>query len=367
MIREVSQGVLKGTLRQVARLPLTRRAMHRLSVATRGPAIAFLRCRRLLPETAAGREHLDYLQRYALTPSQLEAALRDCQRTLRFIHLGEALAQLSRGRRIPEGAAVLTFDESFAATAELALPVLRRLGIPCVFFVSTGHLEGNQTLWDQAIHALLDRLAPEPLSLAWIDQVLRTDTRAARVASVRRLLLHLAALDEERLDRRLDELFSRVDSAVPTPALDRMMTAAEVERISRDSLVSIGAHGHRHLALASVHEASRERELTLPREILRQLCGPAYADVLSYPFGRAPYVNDEVTSHARRIGYRAAFGAFVGVARPGDNLMRLPRLAMGPGIRAMDAYQLQGMSEAVDELLWVATGSETRLADEFEG
>ena len=59
-----------------------------------------------------------------------------------------------------------------------------------------------------------------------------------------------------------------------------------------------------------------------------------------------------------------------GPARPchtGSHLFRLPRIGMGPGIRAMDAYELQGMSDAVDELLLVATGSEDRIATELEG
>lgn len=367
MIRVASQAILKGALRQVARLPLTRKAMHRLSVAARGPAVVFLRCRRLVPDSAVGRSHPDAIQKYAMTPRQFERALRDCQKTLRFIHMAEALSQLSLGRRIDRGAAVLTFDESFAATAELGLPILRRLGIPCTFFVSTAHLDGKESLWDQSIHALLEALAPEPLTVAFVDRVLRTDTPSARIASVRRLIQHLASLDEERLARRLEELFSRAPAPVAMPTLDRMLTSGELTRIARDSLVSIGAHGHHHHALASVSEEVRAEELAKPREILRELCGSSYLDVLSYPFGRPPYVNEQVVTHARRIGYRAAFGAETGVARPGDNLMRLPRLAMGPGIRSMDAYELQGMSNAVDELLWVATGSEERLADEFEG
>lgn len=367
MLKRASRALLLGSLRQVARLPLTRRAIHRISVAARGPSVVFLRCRRVLPDTARGRQHPDAFHGAAMTPKELEAALKDCQRTLRFIHLAEALSALSRGLRIDKGAAVLTFDESFAVTCELALPVLRRLGIPCVVFVSTGHLDGTSTLWDQEVHSLVEAIAPEPLSLQWVDQVLKTDTVAARALAVRRLLMLLASLDEERLERRLDELRARAGDAARMNPFDRMLSASELERLAKDPLVTIGAHGHRHLALASVSEAAREEELSLPREILRGLCGKAYLDVVSYPFGRPPYVNEEVAQAALRAGYRAGFGAEVGVARPGDNLYRLPRLPMGPGIRSMDAYELQGLSDAVDELLLVATGSETRLQMALEG
>ncbi len=367
MLKQASRAVLVTWLRQWARLPVTRRAIHKVSVATRGPAIAFLRCRRLVPETAAGEQHPDRFLHLAMTPSELEAALVDIGRTLRFVHMAEALAALSRGTRMREGAAVLTFDESYAATVELALPVLRKMQIPVTVFVTTGHLDGTSTLWDSEVEAIVRTLAPTPLSLSWVDRVLRTNSRSARAASVRRLLRLLASLDEERLERRLEELRARVDGCTPVDPLDRMLTRAEIQRISRDSLVSIGAHGHHHIAFASVHDEVRQRELSRPREILRDLCGSAFVDVVSYPFGRPPYIDDAVLADARAAGYQAAFSAEMGVARPGSHLFRLPRIGMGPGIRAMDAYELQGMSEAVDELLLVATGSEHRIATELEG
>lgn len=367
MLKQASRAVLVSCIRQWARLPITRRAIHKVSVATRGPAIAFLRCRRLLPETSAGEAHADRFLKLSMTPAELEHALEDIQKTLRFVHMAEALSHLSRGRRMPEGAAVLTFDESFAATAELALPVLRRLGVPCTIFASTGHLDGTTTLWDEEVSAILEAMAPTPLSLSWVDLVLRTDTKSARAASTRRLLRLLASLDEERLDRKLDELRARTGGEIRLDPLDRMLTATELERLARDSLVSIGAHGHRHLAFASVGGEVRQRELERPRAILRDLAGSSFIDVVSYPFGRTPYIDDSVLAAARAAGYRAGFSAETGVARPGSHLFRLPRIGLGPGIRAMDAYELQGMSDAVDELLLVATGSEDRIATELEG
>ncbi|MFZ9887595.1 MAG: polysaccharide deacetylase family protein [Myxococcota bacterium] len=341
--------------------------MHRVSVAARGPAVAFIRLRRLVPDTAAGEGHADRFLGLAMTPRELERALRDISRTLRFVHLGEALTALTRGRRMREGAAVLTFDESFAASIELALPVLRKLQIPLTLFVTTGHLDGTSTLWDSEVTTIVRGMAPVPLSLPWVDQVLKTDTRSARAASVRRLLRHLASLDEERLERRLEELRTRAGGTCRHDALDRMLTAQELTRLARDPLITVGAHGHRHVAFASVTGEALREELAKPREILRELCGRSFADVVSYPFGRPPYIDEASCAAARAAGYQAAFSAESGVARPGSHLFRLPRIALGPNIRAMDAYELQGMSDAIDELLLVATGSQDRIRHELEG
>ena len=358
---------MRGAINQVSRLPLTRRAMHRLSVATRGAAVAFLRCRRLVPDTGAGRSHPDRAKGSAITPRELERALRDAQRTLAFVHVGEALSALTDGQRLQGGAAVLTLDESFAASAELALPVCRKLGVPVLFFVTTGHLEGGTTLWDQEIHAIVSEAAPEPLVVPWIDRVLRTDSRQARASAVRRLILMLASLDEERLARRIEELRQRVGGRPLVSPLDRMLTTGEVERLSQDPLVAIAAHGHRHLALSSASDAGLEDELVRPRKILRDVCGDAFADVVSYPFGRAPYVDERAVHAARAAGYRAAFTAHPGVSRPGDHLFRLPRLPLGRRTSGIASYELQGMSEAIDELILFATGEKTRVDAPPEG
>ena len=367
MLKELSRQALLISLRQAARIPTTRRLVHRFSIATQGESIAFLRVRRLLPDSYQGKAHPDALLGRSLTPRRLESALRSCQKTLRFVHPGEALLALSEGKRLDQGAAVLTFDESFSATAELALPVLRRLGIPALFFVTTEPLMQGGTLWDQEIHAILEHCSPQPISLNWIDRILRTDGPTNRLAAARRLLGLMVTLDEVRLLHRLQELRTRMATPPPLNALDRMFNRQELELLSRDPLVSIGAHGHRHLALSAVSDDALEEELGRPREILREICQHAYVDVMSYPFGRKPYYDNRVVQATQAAGYRAAFSAEPGVARPGGHLFRLPRLPMVGPLPSADAYELQGLTDAVDELLLVLFGSESETQYSFDG
>ncbi|MCP4501378.1 MAG: polysaccharide deacetylase family protein [Deltaproteobacteria bacterium] len=367
MFKAASKAVLVGTLRQVARLPMTRRTFHKVSESARGASVAFLRCRRVLPNSAQGNLHPDRLQKSALTAAELHRALSKAKKTLEFVHPGEALTSLSKGTRLAHGVAVLTFDESFAATAELALPVLRDLKVPALFFVSTGHFDGRETLWDQAIHTLVDEVSPAPLSVPWVDRVLQTDSPTSRARAVRRLLMLLIKLDEHRLVDRLMELNERAGSPKRFFPLDRMLTDVEVERLSQDPMVSIGAHGHLHLPFGSISDEALERELVLPREMLQKLCGSAFADVVSYPFGRLPHVGKRAITRAREVGYRAGLTALPGVSRPGDHLFTLPRLPMAPDQDSLEAYELQGISDAVDEFLLVATGTFQSRFPDVEG
>ena len=367
MLKEASRKTLRGLLRTVGRVPFARRALHWLSVSSRGAGVAVLRARRVVPSSGAGKKHPDRKNGSAMTPLELERELKDAMGTLPFVHMSEAIEKLVSGDRLAASCAVLTFDESFAATAELALPVCRALGVPATFFVTTAHLDDGRTLWDEEVRGCVERLAPMPLAVPWIDRVLRTDTPKRRASAVRRLLLSLAALDEERLERRLEELFAKAAGRPPAAPLDRMLARAEVAALARDPLVTFGAHGHRHLPLAYASDRALEGELVGPRKILRDLAGDSFVDVMSFPFGRAPYVDDRCVQAARHAGYRAAFSAEPGIARPGAHLFRLPRLPIGPSASGVAAYELQGTFDAVDEIVMVASGERARVDESLQG
>jgi peptidoglycan/xylan/chitin deacetylase (PgdA/CDA1 family) len=367
MIRAASRALLRGAIRQVGRVPVTRRALHALSVAARGAGVAFLRARRIVPDDERGRAHPDRALGAGMTATELDRELATIQKTLRFVHLREAIEHLSAGTRLEDGLAVLTFDESLKSTAELALPVCRARGVPFTIFVTTSHLEDRLTLWDEAVRASVEAAAPNPLAVPWIDRVLKTDTPKARASAVHRLLLSLASLDEERLARRLEELFARVGGRPSVDPLDRMLSSQDVTRLAAEPLVSFGAHGHTHVALATCSEATLVHELALPREQLRALAPSSFTDVVSYPFGRAPYVDERVVQAARAAGYFAGLGADPGVARPGDHLFRLPRLPIGPKTSGLAAYELAGTLAAVDEIVLAASGERERVDAALQG
>lgn len=359
MLRRASRSLLRGVLTQVGRVPLTRRALHGLAVASRGQSVAFLRCRRLVDDSGA---HDD-----AMTAHALHKELVAAQRFLTFVHAREAVALLSRGDRLDKALAVLTFDESFADTAERALPICDALGVPFLMFVTTGHLSDGRTLWDEEVRAVVERMAPRPLTVSWIDRVLRTDSAAERLASVRGLLVSLASLDDERLRARLQELFAKTGGPPATARAARMLDTAMLERLARHPLVAFGAHGHAHYALAALSDDRLAAELAVPRQLLLERCGAAFADIVSYPFGRPPYVDDRVVRAARAAGYQAGMTAVSGVARPSDHLFRLPRLPIGPGTPGVAAVELAGSLDAVDELVRVVTGEPDRLHDALDG
>src|SRR5262249_37566047 len=90
----------------------------------------------------------------ALTFERHMALLAD---QFNVLPLKEACARLARGA-LPARAACITFDDGYADNEQIALPILKPLGLTATFFVSTGYSEGGIMFNDAVIEAV--RSAP---------------------------------------------------------------------------------------------------------------------------------------------------------------------------------------------------------------
>lgn len=65
-----------------------------------------------------------------------------------FVTAKAVIADLHGQSSLPENSVLVTFDDAYVDTFELARPILRQLGIPAVVFVPTAFV-GETTSWDE--------------------------------------------------------------------------------------------------------------------------------------------------------------------------------------------------------------------------
>jgi len=363
---------LKSKVRQAAhqiiKYTFTQKVLHNISERLRGPSIVFLRCRRVLPRNVLGENHREAKNPGALFPEQLESLLQEMGAKLPFMYLGEALALLRSGKTLDHSVAVLTFDEAYESSIAAALPVLEKMNIPATFFVCSGHLQpDNALIWDEEVHALVEAIGPSPLSLPWMDRQLQTHPASIAYQTGLDLLKHLLPLSQEKRKQRIDSLRQQAKNTPPNNPLDHHITTDSLKTHAAHPLLTFGAHGHSHAPMLSLPAAQLLEELHMCRTTLREICKESYLDVLSFPFGHQNQLAPELIQRAMEAGFEAAFHADEGVVRPGDHLFALPRLLLSKKTRILEAYELQGLSTALDETLLVLTGAEAARGDYLTG
>jgi len=279
----------------------------------RARRLSVLAYHRVLPER-------DPLLAVEPSAAEFEHRMRWVKSNFEVLALGEA-ARALREDRLPKGALCLTFDDGYADNYRVALPILRRLGLPATFFVATGFLDGGCMFNDVVIEALRHAQCAE-LELTDLGLARHAPgTDEERALAIDRILARLKYFEPERRRRTAFEIAARAGSRVPT---DLMMTSEQVRALHAAGM-EIGAHTVNHPILAEIPLARARHEMEASRARLELITG-APVRLFAYPNGspRRDYHVEHVAL-ARTLGFDAAVSTAWGAARSGDDLHQIPR------------------------------------------
>lgn len=229
----------------------------------------------------------------------LDAFLRQVElvaRTHDVLPLDEAL-EATPGSR-PR--AVLTFDDAYRGAVTLALPELKRRGIPATVFVAPALLGAASTWWD-------DLGAAGALSVSVRDQAL--SVHAGRADPVRAAFLGMLA-------RR------------PLPSSFGIATTDELRTYAGDG-ITLGSHSWGHEHLPSLAEPELRDNLQRTLAWLRDF-GLPYSRWLSLPYGAGSGLVCRLALEAGHAGVLRVSG---GLLRPTvSRTSGVPRINVPAGL-----------------------------------
>jgi peptidoglycan/xylan/chitin deacetylase (PgdA/CDA1 family) len=260
-----------------------------------------------------------------LFPGELDALAFESRmvwvkRWFNVLPLGEAIDGL-RGGALPERPLAVTFDDGYADNAQLAAPILLRLGIPATFFIATGFLDGRRMWNDTVIEAVRTAHGPVlDLSPLGLGEHPLPDVDSRR-AAIDRLLAALKPLPLEERDAKVNRVAEIAGASPPT---DLMMRSEDVRRLHAQGM-TIGAHTVNHPVLNQITDEAARSEIALGRRRLEDITG-AHVWLFAYPHGKP--AEDYDLRHVRlvrELGFKGAVTTAWGVARGGADPFQLPR------------------------------------------
>ncbi len=256
-------------------------------------------------------------------------------RRLDVLTLEQAVAALAGRRPLARDALVITFDDGYRDMFLRARVILKKLALPSVVFVPTGHVGTARPLLHDRLYALLTQAHQKHADLhaAPVPRLLRVPVGRAASALYRpgggplaALELLIAALPAASLARVADALD---DLAGPAPPLDegaRVMSADELRACADDGM-ALGAHTVDHVVLTHEPPARVHRELARPRDDLAAIAGrPPTA--FAYCNG---WHSPSLVEAVRRAGYTAAVTTRDAPNRPGCDPLLLGRKVLCDG------------------------------------
>ncbi len=176
---------------------------------------------------------------------------------------------------------IVSFDDGLRCNYREGLEVLAALGLPAVFFQSSGMLAGQALIWEHSLYWYGDHpeFAPHLADLARRELDLPANLQGAELIArlrdhtpIDRVRSLLAAMAERW--GTLAELAALAERIYPTPADLRRARQAGHE---------VASHGHHHVPRRSISANDFEAELIDSAAVLERILGEVPRS-FSYPF-----------------------------------------------------------------------------------
>ena len=269
--------------------------------------------------------HRVYMEPDLIFPSEVHARRFDAQMgwlkaLCNVLPLEEAVQRLQAGT-LPRRAACVTFDDGYADNVEVALPILKRHGVPATFFISSGFLDGGR-MWNDTVIEAIRRVSGAMVDLNHLGLGKHpVGTMATRNTTIGAIIGSLKYLPQEARNSQVDALQRTVAECLP----DNLMMRAEQVRELADAGMTVGAHTVSHPILARLPAAEARREIRVGRETLEAITGREVT-LFAYPNGKP--VDDYGLKHVamvRELGFQGAVCTAWGSASRLDDIFQLPR------------------------------------------
>lgn len=358
MLLKTSQDSLKTAFEYIVKLPFSKRILHKLSEAARGKCIAYFSLHRVLKEDQ--KTHPHYLNKTAITIKQARLLLSHITKLLPFISLKSSLELLTNEKPIAKSHAVLLIEVPYLETVQLLKPILEEMMIPACLVLNSESLHSGQMPWTDEIIFRLGNASQKEICVDFIDRTFPLLCASERLNAAHHLIENLSHANPQILNIRMMQLREILSEVAVFPSVERICTIQQLKDLGQNPLFSFASAGHLRLPFYEMNKDEAFQEIVQSQQDLSSLFSSSLCPVFIYSQGFYKRKDKEIVRLLMQH-YQAAIGKAPGVCRPGDNMFQLKCLPLAIGAKSFEQFELQGLSDAIDEFLLVTLAQEKGL------
>lgn len=314
-----------------------RSGLHRLAMPVTGGAGAILMFHRVRPS-----QPRDFAPNLLLeiTPDFLDAVIsRVKDLGFAIVDLDTALTMIAEksGQRF----AVLTFDDGYKDTRDVALPILEKHAVPFTMYVTTGFAERTGRLWWVELEEAIARLPHIHTAIG--ERLFDFPAKSVTEKNAAFATLYHALTDgsEEDLLAVIGELARQAGIDPLSIPEELCLDWAGIEEVARHELCTVGVHTLSHPRLGKLNDADMRRELADSRLKIEAHIGKEAAH-LAYPVGNPVAAGTREFEAAAELGFKSAVTTRPGMIFPAHDTRRtaLPRLSINGNYQSLDFVEI---------------------------
>lgn len=264
----------------------------------------------------------------AVTPEFLDGVIRQViEAGYEILSLDEAAVRLKTGGSRPF--ACFTLDDGYRDNRDHALPIFRRYGVPFTIYVPSAFADGTGELWWLTLERTLAKAAAVEIDMDGEARRFETRTADEKQAVFDAIYWWLRAIPEREARAAVAALAAAHGIDPLDACREEVMSWEELRALSRDPLVTIGAHTTGHFALSKLsREEARTQIADNVARIEAEIGKPCRH--FSYPYGCEKSAGEREFALCRELGLATAVTTRKGMihSRDASRMTGLPRMSL---------------------------------------
>ena len=247
-------------------------------------------------------------EKLCVSPENFELQMSHLKNSGKLLTIDQFMKIIASELTFPPNSFIVTFDDGYVDNFTEALPILERLGIQALFFISTANINTDTEFW-------------------WdnLQRMYLSDEKNNKALLYRKLHKILKPLPANIRDAKVNELLA-CNNIVMARGREhyRTMNEDEIRRLARSSSACIGAHTHNHVMLSALSPNDQREEMSKSKKILEKITGKD-VPYFAFPFGGFDDFTAESIHLAKDNQFLLAFANTPGLIKKGSDLFNLPR------------------------------------------
>lgn len=268
-------------------------------------------------------------QALAVSPEHFDRQMAILKKKYNVLKIEDFYQIIQQRKKIPKGTVIITFDDGYADNLLEALPILEKHNLQALFYIATGNLNTTWEFWWDDLERIFlsDLPLPEKISVQYRGKNLNLSTASKMDRLIAYNTLHplIKDLPTPERDQVMRDLMLTCNISKTGRASHRMLTSAEVFKLSQSPRAVIGAHTHHHPKLSVCTRDDQYHEMVKSKKILENLT-KRKIEHFSYPFGAKQDYTSTTMNVAIQVGFKMVCANYYGHVHKGDNLFELPRV-----------------------------------------
>lgn len=270
---------------------------------------------------------------FGVTPKQFRSQLHSLERFMEFVNPIDFANDPEKFIKSKKNYGLVTFDDGLKEQMEFAVPILKEIGIPAIFFVNTINFIEEKVSAIHKNHLVRSKISATELWSALEDQygkncITQNEKKFAtnHYNFDNELTAWLKYFMSYRLS--LEDLNGFIDTAFfnhfeEKKVLSQLyMTKSHLIDLAKSGF--LGSHTHSHFPLGRLSVENIKNELTKSKIYLEELT-TCKIDFVSYPYGDSDSTKYPVAQIAAETGHKFGFTTNRAINTSESNLLLLSR------------------------------------------